>query len=62
MSPNKRGRPTTMPDQLTINERIRQAGADEAQDLHRRQVIAMARLIRRAAIVRDEKAAGRERS
>jgi hypothetical protein len=40
---------------------LREAAAAEAQERHRRQVAAMARLIRRAAISREESSDGPDR-
>jgi hypothetical protein len=60
MAPSKRRRPASPPEELTIRERIRRAGAEEAQERHRRQVVAMARLIRRAAILHEERSGARD--
>ena len=60
MAPRKSGR-AAPPEPLTIHERIRRVRADEAQERHRRQVVSVARFIRRAAILHEEKTAGRDR-
>ena len=61
MSPDRPGR-AGVPAQLTIRERIRRTAADEAQDRHHRQVVAIARLIRRAATLQEEDAAREDRN
>jgi hypothetical protein len=61
MSPEGPGRSAGTPAQLTVRERIRRAAAEEAQERHHRQVVAIARLIRRAATLREENAAREDR-
>jgi hypothetical protein len=61
MSPHRPERQAGTPAQLTVRERIRRAAAEEAQDRHHRQVVAIARLIRRAATLQAEDATREDR-